>query len=1152
MQGQSKLCVGSVWKRDGSFHSYGLLVGTNLALCVEATKEESLDIDWGSGRMPLTVTGIRAPQADTEASLEGFALYVFSGQLPLDTYEPPAPLARWEVDEMKRVLWGTGEALILDEGVTPAGTYIHLGPLPKDTPKNLAGAPIVDGRNELIGICISRAPNGRMRVRQATRIISTLSGAKGFRELGEPLFWTIDPESAASTPPDENARADSRPHLVLTSDSVQEAYRWIRPLVELRGSKRTPQLILVGLLRWAEVLKEKSSSAHFLERALQSQLPKGVANPLDWIERPESGPFPDGPDEFLGPDFAELGRDPVFARAKAIAIAVGAERVHVRHLVGAFLIGPESIALAQQTGLFGESGIDVEAIVKGFREFVSVSIASKAEVEGWLLLWGTGTADAPIPVEERARLAGYHADLASGMDHLDIQSEVETLCNIVLDRSHPPPLSIGLFADWGAGKSFFLGKMAEQIKELAEQSRMARKAGLPSAFVEFAPQIEFNAWHYVDANLWASLVTHLFTDLQRQLFGAPASASDTACSLVKQLYADLETTRKRVETLEREKSVTASHVKSARDRVTAAGEEVKKRLDLRDAWYRADKEQLKKLLLTDGQVMEQVEEFADKLSAGKRQADELRSLLSEVVIEGRSWWRLVRERPFETLFTLGAAGMGAALVLPEVREFLQVAGTWISGTGVVSWVTVATVKARNYLGRVRELREVTERARGRELDERERKFRAAEERQSQATGALDEERRRIAELTNRIEEVRRGVGLEGFLQERLASAKYKEQLGIVAMVRRDLETLTTRLRQDGIELPDLDGRQKIDRVVLYIDDLDRCSPERVVEVLQAVHLLLAVPLFVVVVAADPRWLLHSLRWHYAELWHTRAQQDESVGVSDNANRWQATPHQYLEKIFQIPYTLQRMDEGGYRKLVESLVSASGEDEVEGTDHPAAERTLVSIELDDLHVEGTTAPDLDAGIEVKVVRGASSRAGRTDDIETTEKPGAASDAVPTDWAPSLNLTPRSLSLGDDERVFLGELSPLLATPRSAKRLVNVYRLLRANLTDARLKVLRSGEFRSAQLLLGVLVGFPDIAAEFFHLVKDNDSVEFWSILEQVAGSPSAPKQQEEWERLLTAFRRIAHNSKRPELPSPAAWVDEVSRYSFRAGHLLRMT
>jgi hypothetical protein len=41
-----------------------------------------------------------------------------------------------------------------------------------------------------------------------------------------------------------------------------------------------------------------------------------------------------------------------------------------------------------------------------------------------------------------------------------------------------------------------------------------------------------------------------------------------------------------------------------------------------------------------------------------------------------------------------------------------------------------------------------------------------------------------------------------------------------------------------------DALPAIDRIVLYVDDLDRCPPPRVVEVLEAVHLLLAGRLFV--------------------------------------------------------------------------------------------------------------------------------------------------------------------------------------------------------------------------------------------------------------------------------------------------------------------
>jgi len=49
------------------------------------------------------------------------------------------------------------------------------------------------------------------------------------------------------------------------------------------------------------------------------------------------------------------------------------------------------------------------------------------------------------------------------------------------------------------------------------------------------------------------------------------------------------------------------------------------------------------------------------------------------------------------------------------------------------------------------------------------------------------------------------------------------------------------------------GPPPLQRIVLYVDDLDRCPPTKVVDVLRATHLLLALPLFVVIVAVDPRW-----------------------------------------------------------------------------------------------------------------------------------------------------------------------------------------------------------------------------------------------------------------------------------------------------------
>ena len=96
---------------------------------------------------------------------------------------------------------------------------------------------------------------------------------------------------------------------------------------------------------------------------------------------------------------------------------------------------------------------------------------------------------------------------------------------------------------------------------------------------------------------------------------------------------------------------------------------------------------------------------------------------------------------------------------------------------------------------------------------------------------------------------------------------------------------------------------RIDRIVLYIDDLDRCSETKVVQVLEAVHLLLAFEFFVVIVAVDPRWLRLALASHYEK-------QLASIN-DDEPDPLRPTVSDYVEKIFQIPFLVRPLSENNF-------------------------------------------------------------------------------------------------------------------------------------------------------------------------------------------------------------------------------------------------
>jgi predicted KAP-like P-loop ATPase len=90
----------------------------------------------------------------------------------------------------------------------------------------------------------------------------------------------------------------------------------------------------------------------------------------------------------------------------------------------------------------------------------------------------------------------------------------------------------------------------------------------------------------------------------------------------------------------------------------------------------------------------------------------------------------------------------------------------------------------------------------------------------------------------------------------------------------------------------------IDSLVVLIDDLDRCSPERIIENLEAIKLFLNVEHTAFVIGADPRIVRHAIAWKYKQ----HELRDESrLDVSGDR-----LIDDYLEKLIQYPYRLPRL------------------------------------------------------------------------------------------------------------------------------------------------------------------------------------------------------------------------------------------------------
>lgn len=87
-------------------------------------------------------------------------------------------------------------------------------------------------------------------------------------------------------------------------------------------------------------------------------------------------------------------------------------------------------------------------------------------------------------------------------------------------------------------------------------------------------------------------------------------------------------------------------------------------------------------------------------------------------------------------------------------------------------------------------------------------------------------------------------------------------------------------------------------LVVLIDDLDRCQPERLIENLEAIKLFLSVERTAFIIGADPRIVRHAIKVRY----HTH--QVEQQG--DASTPQSSIIDDYLEKLVQVPYSLPKL------------------------------------------------------------------------------------------------------------------------------------------------------------------------------------------------------------------------------------------------------
>jgi hypothetical protein len=736
-------------------------------------------------------------------------------------------------------------------------------------------------------------------------------------------------------------------------------------------------------------------------------------------------------------------------------------------------------------------------------------------------------------------------------DNLGVDDLARTLAELIVLRETRLPLAVGLFGNWGSGKSHFMNLMDRHMKSLAQEASTASTPGSDKWCRQIVP-IYFNAWHYSDSNLWASLVTEIFD----KLFDHLRPRKDEFALLQAQLkeaggvttLARQEVTAAKAEV----ESATQALVSARTQRATATQKLRSFAIGMKDFLPDISSEK------TRQQVFDFLGVPADRATIND--VLEKRKQLSSIGGKFRELWH--RATALEGLaqrFAWFAGGLAAVIlmrfVLPgllhsrSLESALQQLTTWMKAvilflTGLLAWLTPAIKKVKDILRRVEAWEKSAEDAQANDphLLVLKSALSAADANAAAAQAALDRAVTSEQQLTIALNELRPERQLSNFIEGRAKSADYRDQLGLVSVARRDFKALsdiftdTEELSARKIQSPqDAEGLDKlsdsIDRVILFIDDLDRCQPEKVVDVLQAVHLLLAYPLFAVVVGVDQRCLRQSLRIRFQGLL-TPMEKHESAEPSSLVDRDEpaATPLDYLEKIFHIPFHLPPMTPHGFELLVQNLTERPPKSE------PRVQEPLNANEHRDLsrHLDHpvVSPPAQETAPTTPAVRAAVEIGARAAEPST---PAPSPSAI---VAPLSVPTIGSVPLYAWERHALQHYSGLIQTPRGAKRFLNTYRLVRAGLTSDEWDSFRElpggpQEFRIAMLFLAVAAGQPSVARDWFFRLRN-----------KLPSDPQPGDNPRAWAAFSTQYHQIRSDAADQfTLTQQEKWLARVERFTF---------
>jgi KAP family P-loop domain len=534
-------------------------------------------------------------------------------------------------------------------------------------------------------------------------------------------------------------------------------------------------------------------------------------------------------------------------------------------------------------------------------------------------------------------LPGYEPDTVHSQDFLTTSTEADSLARLIASRTLAPPFSLGLFGGPGSGKSFLAKVMMNRVWELSR--RMQRESHRSDEnIVSPIIQVELNAWYSAGVSPWIILAERIYDALRG------SAANDTSIETqadtqpaYNEFLINLPTPRQIHDRLQTElRSAEAAVEEASREHEGQSTEfgrinKSKALLESTSPWPQITNQFNEQVV---SEAVNQIDQDGKKLGLPQLSQDleVLYQLLEDTkTVGGRAGILTnirVARRYFRSALLIvlaillaGLAGFFGYYVLSRVGEFEKQITTFFAGVAGVSALVgaigvlltgISQNQAARALQRLQTFETTLSSIRVDLVADHNRAV-------SEAGEELDRLRRAIVETAERLASARRSATIarshlvefrrrplnlsiaeayrqyDSSLKDSITTDGPSSQTSLQLMIRSDMEHLSMLSQEAYYRSTLTAGPPESDfqapaRILVYVDDLDRCDPSTMVAYLQAIQHLLGFPLFAVIVLVDPRRLSRALR-SYDML--------DAVGTvgSDEATE-SSDVTEYLAKLFQ--------------------------------------------------------------------------------------------------------------------------------------------------------------------------------------------------------------------------------------------------------------